>query len=54
MTTLSTPAVAKQARRTAGVRSSGSRDPVLVGLVALVVYGLHGYDGVLDRDLWWD
>ena len=51
MTTLSTPAVAKQARRTAGVRSAGSRDPVLVGLVALVVYGLHGYDGVLDRDL---
>src|SRR5436190_519040 len=51
MTTLSTPAVAKQARRTAGVRSLGSRDPVLVGLVALVVYGLHGYDGVLDRDL---
>jgi hypothetical protein len=27
------------------------RDPVLVGLVALVVYGLHGYDGLLNRDL---
>lgn len=26
-------------------------DPVLVGLVAFVVYALHGYDGVLDRDL---
>jgi hypothetical protein len=26
-------------------------DPVLVGLVSLVVYALHGYDGVLNRDL---
>lgn len=26
-------------------------DPLLVGLVALAVYALHGYDGVLDRDL---
>lgn len=26
-------------------------DPALVGIVALVVYGLHGYDGGLDRDL---
>ena len=26
-------------------------DPALVGVVAFVVYALHGYDGVLDRDL---
>jgi hypothetical protein len=26
-------------------------DPTLVGVVSLVIYGLHGYDGVLDRDL---
>ena len=26
-------------------------DPAITGLVALVVYALHGYDGVLDRDL---
>ena len=26
-------------------------DPVLVGLVGLVVYALHGYDGTLSRDL---
>ena len=44
-------------RRTRGL--SGSRlarpgrlgDPIAVGLVAFVVYALHGYDGVLDRDL---
>jgi hypothetical protein len=26
-------------------------DPIAVGLVALVVYALHGYDGILSRDL---
>jgi hypothetical protein len=26
-------------------------DPLMVGLVALVVYALHGYQGLLDRDL---
>jgi len=26
-------------------------DPVLTGVIALVVYALHGYDGVLTRDL---
>jgi hypothetical protein len=33
------------------VRSHEWGDPALVGIVALVVYALHGYDGVLDRDL---
>jgi hypothetical protein len=51
MTTWSIPAVARRSRRVSGVRMSASRDPLLVGLVALLVYGLHGYDGVLDRDL---
>ncbi|MGA8247115.1 MAG: hypothetical protein WB797_09430, partial [Nocardioides sp.] len=34
-------------------RRAGSRagDPLLVGLVALVVYALHGYQGIVDRDL---
>ncbi len=30
---------------------SGTLDPVLVGVVALGVYALHGYQGVLERDL---
>ena len=51
MTTWLSPAVARQSLGTTGVRESASKDPLLVGLVALVVYGLHGYDGVLDRDL---
>jgi len=33
------------------VRPHRYGDPVLVGVVSLVVYGLHGYDGVLNRDL---
>lgn len=32
-------------------RSARAWDPVAVGLVSLVVYALHGYHGVLDRDL---
>ncbi|MGC4109507.1 MAG: DolP-mannose mannosyltransferase [Nocardioides sp.] len=33
-----------------GVRRTEVADPLVVGLVALVVYALHGYHGVLDRD----
>ena len=29
---------------------SRALDPALAGLVALVVYGLHGFHGTLDRD----
>jgi hypothetical protein len=29
----------------------GAVDPLVVGVVSLVVYALHGYQGVLDRDL---
>jgi hypothetical protein len=34
-------------------RNRGHRwgDPAVVGIVALLVYGLHGYDGILNRDL---
>jgi hypothetical protein len=38
-------------------RRSGRRlgrrwgDPLLVGVVALVIYALHGYQGIVDRDL---
>jgi hypothetical protein len=35
---------------TAGIRRERLPDPVLVGVVALVVYALHGFHGVLDRD----
>jgi hypothetical protein len=50
--TLSTPlAAAARRTRTAGARVPRIGDPVVVGLVALVIYAAHGYDGVLDRDL---
>ncbi|HET7071462.1 MAG TPA: hypothetical protein VFI40_11600, partial [Nocardioides sp.] len=31
--------------------SSRVLDPALVGVVALVVIALHGFDGIIDRDL---
>ncbi len=41
----------RRLRVTRGRRGHRWGDPTVVGLVALVVYALHGYDGVLDRDL---
>lgn len=50
----SAPTTESPARSGSGVRrwvTGGGADPVVVGLVALVVYALHGYQGTLDRDL---
>jgi hypothetical protein len=49
--TLLAPRLSSPLRRLPVVRPHRYGDPLLVGLVALVVYALHGYDGVLDRDL---
>jgi hypothetical protein len=49
----SSPRLPRLPRLPALPRRRGHRwgDPAVTGLVALVVYALHGYDGVLDRDL---
>ena len=49
--TLLVPRLSSALRRLPTTHPHRWGDPALVGVVALTVYALHGYDGILDRDL---